>query len=57
MDWKPWKNEKTFFSQGILNRLVKSWNFTQNTGKNEDISPKILESEGNLATFYCFAII
>ena len=36
MDWKTWKNEKTFSSQGsheILNRLEKSGNFTQNTGK------------------------
>ena len=28
-----WKNKKTFSSQGILNRLEKSENFTQNAGK------------------------
>ena len=22
-DWKTWKNEETFFSEGILNRLEK----------------------------------
>ena len=29
-------------SQGIFNRLEKSWNFTQNIGK-QGILPKILE--------------
>ena len=33
MDCKIWKNGKTFSSQGILNRLEKSGDFTQNTGK------------------------
>ena len=33
MDWKNWENGKTFSSQGILNRLEKSGNFTQNIGK------------------------
>ena len=35
-DWKSgktWKNGKAFSSQGILSRLEKSGNFTQNTGK------------------------
>ena len=35
-DWtsgKTWKNGKAFSSQGILLRLEKSGNFTQNTGK------------------------
>ena len=32
-DWKTWKNGKAFSSEGILLRLEKSGNFTQNTGK------------------------
>ena len=28
-----WENGKTFSSQGILNKLEKSGNFTQNIGK------------------------
>ena len=35
-DWKSgktWKNGKAFSSQGILSRLEKSGNFTQNTVK------------------------
>ena len=33
MGWKNWKNGKSFSSRGILNRLEKSGDFTQNTGK------------------------
>ena len=41
LDWKSgktWKNGKAFSSQGILLRLEKSGNFTQNTGKSEKIT-------------------
>ena len=43
MDWKNWKNENFFQSgksEGILNRLEKSGNFAQNTGKMRDFYPK-----------------
>ena len=54
MDWKTWKNEKTFSSQGILNRLEKSGNFTQNTGKIREFYPKYWKSEEILAGFYFY---
>ena len=40
-DWKTWKNEKAFTSQGILNRLEKS-------GKSQGKPHKMLENSGNL---------
>ena len=39
-------------SQGILNRLEKSGNFIQNTGKSEGNLPKILEKSGNFSPFF-----
>ena len=51
MDWKTWKNEKTFSSQGILNRLEKSGNFTKNTGKARGFHPKYWKTEGILGSF------
>ena len=41
-------------SQGILNRLEKSGNFIKKKKywKSEEISPKILEDEGIVASFY-----
>ena len=54
MDRKTWKNEKTFFSQGILNRLEKSKNFTQNIGEIREFYPKYCKSEGVLASFYFY---
>ena len=55
MDWKTWKNEKTFSSQGILNRLEKSGNFIQNTGKMREFYQNYWKSEENLASFYFFS--
>ena len=52
MDWKTWKKGKTF-SQGILNRLQKSGNFTQNTGKMGQFYPKYQKSED--IYFYFFS--
>ena len=54
MDWKPWENEKTFFSQGILNKLEKSENFTENTGKMREFYPQYWKSEEILASFILF---
>ena len=51
---KDWKNEKTFSSRGILNRLEKSGNFTQNTGKMREFYPKYWKSEDILASFYIY---
>ena len=39
-------------SQGILNRLQKSGDFTKNTGKERAFYPKYWRSEGILASFY-----
>ena len=41
-DWKTWKNEKAFSSQGILNRLEKSGKITRKYWKIQGISDKIL---------------
>ena len=35
---ETWKNGRVFSSQGILLRLEKSGNFTQNTGKIQKIT-------------------
>ena len=45
------ENEKTFQSgkrHGILNRLEKSGNFTQNAGKMREFYPKYCNNEGIL---------
>ena len=59
MDWKTWKNEKTFIQSGkskeILNRLEKSGNFTQNIGKMREFYPNYWKSEQDLASFYFFS--
>ena len=52
MDWKTYKNWKTFFSQGILNRLEESGNFMQNTGKMRTFYSKYWKNEGIWANFY-----
>ena len=58
VDWKTWEKGKTFSSQGksqrILNRLEKSRNFTQNTGKVREIYPKYWKSEGIGVSFYFY---
>ena len=51
---KPGKWENFFQlgkSQGLLNRLEKSGNITQNTGKVIEIYPKYWKREGILAIF------
>ena len=40
------------FSQGILKRLEKSWNFTQNTAKVREFYSKYWENEEFLASFF-----
>ena len=56
---KPGKMRKLFpvkESQGIWNRLEKSGNFAQNSGKMRGIYPKYWKSEEILASFYCFSL-
>ena len=45
MDWKTWKNEKTFSSQGKVRGFLTDW-------KSQGILPKMLENEEILASFY-----
>ena len=55
--WKPWKMSKLFQSgksEGFFNRLEKSGNFTQNTGKIREIYAKYWKSEEILASFYSY---
>ena len=54
---KPRKLENFFQSgksQGILNRLEKSGNFTQNTGKMREFYPKYWKIGEILASFYFY---
>ena len=41
-DWKTWENGKAFSSQGILNRMEKSREITQNTGKLREFEINII---------------